>query len=131
VSEIPLFAPLPVNTLERLSFRVMEVKATAGTTVIAQGTPGELFYVIAAGEIDVKHDGEFVATLRPGDYFGEIALLHDVTRTAACVARTDVELYALNRESFVAAVGGDHRSAAVAREIIGARLGELGTPPSV
>jgi MFS family permease len=127
VSEVPLFAPLPITTLERLSFRAMEVKAKAGTTVIAQGTPGELFYVIAAGEIDVKHDGELVATLKPGDYFGEIALLHDVTRTAACVARTDVELYALNRESFVAAVGGDHRSAAVAREIIGARLGELDT----
>ncbi len=125
VSEVPLFAPLPITTLERLSFRAMEVKAKAGTTVITQGTPGELFYVIVAGEIDVKHDGELVATLRPGDYFGEIALLHDVTRTAACVARTDVELYALNRESFVAAVGGDHRSAAVAREIIGARLGEL------
>jgi MFS family permease len=130
VSEVPLFAPLPVTTLERLSFRVMEVKAEAGTTVIAQGTPGELFYVIAAGEIDVKHDGELVATLKPGDYFGEIALLHDVTRTAACVARTDVELYALNRESFVAAVGGDHRSAAVAREIIDVRLGELDSSPA-
>jgi nuclear transport factor 2 (NTF2) superfamily protein len=56
---------------------------------------------------------------------GEVALLHDVPRTAACLARTDVELYALNRESFVAAVGGDMRSSGTAEEVMTRRLDEL------
>jgi MFS family permease len=130
VSDVPLFAPLPVTTLERLSFRMLEVKAKAGTTIVSQGDPGELFYVIAAGEVDVIHDGSLVSTLGPGDHFGEIALLHDVARTAACVARTDVELYALNRERLVAAVGGDLRSAAAAEDVVTRRLSELGQAPT-
>lgn len=54
-----------------------------------------------------------------------IALLHDVDRAPACVARTDIELYALNRESFVAAVGGDIRTTGTATEMITHRLTEL------
>jgi CRP-like cAMP-binding protein len=114
-----------VNTLERLAFRMTEEKARAGATLIAQGTPGELFYLIASGEVAVVNDGEPVATLRPGDYFGEIALLHDVERTATCVARTDAVLYTLNRESFVAVVGGDLRSARTAEDVMTQRLTEL------
>lgn len=125
VSGVPLFAPLPANTLERIAFRLLEVKGKPGTTIIAQDTPGELFYVIASGEVDVLHDGKPVATLGPGDYFGEIALLHDIERTADCVARTEVELYALNRESFVASVGGDLRTTATAEDVMTKRLSEL------
>jgi len=128
VSDVPLFAPLPPNTLERIAFRLMEVKARRGTTIIVQGTPGELFYVIASGEVDVLHDGDHVTTLGQGDYFGEIALLHHVERTAACVARTDVELYALNSENFVAAVGGDQRTTATAADVVTRRLLEIDMP---
>src|SRR5262249_18326797 len=125
LSSIPLFSPLPATTLERLAFRLLKVKAEPDTTVVAQGTPGEFFYVIASGEIDIVRDGRFVKTLRRGEYFGEIALLHDVPRTAACIARTEVDLYALNRESFVAAVGGDRRSSGTADEVMTRRLDEL------
>jgi predicted MFS family arabinose efflux permease len=130
ISDVPLFAALPANTLERLSFRLLEVRAKAGTEIVAQGTPGELFYVINAGEVDVLHDGVLVNTLGRGDHFGEIALLNDVPRTAACVARTDVELYALNRERLVAAVGGDLRSSAAAEDVVTRRLSELGQEPT-
>ena len=101
------------------------MKARAGTTVVSQDTPGELFYVISEGEVEVWHDRKLVATLTPGDHFGEIALLHDIPRTATCVARTDVELYALNRESLVAAVGGDIRSTEAAEGVMTTRLEEL------
>jgi hypothetical protein len=130
VSAVPLFSPLPPNTLERLAFRMLEVKARKGATIVAQGTPGELFYVIASGTVDVLRDGKPITELGPGDYFGEIALLHNIDRTAACVAHTDVELYALNRESFVAAVGGDLRSTGTAEDVMTRRLRELGTQPA-
>jgi MFS family permease len=128
VSRVPLFAPLPANTLERLAFRMLVVKAKSGTTIVAQGTPGELFYVIASGKVEVLRDGKPVTTLGPGDYFGEIALLHHVDRTAACIARTDVELYALNSENFVAAVGGDQRTTSTAADVITRRLLEIDVP---
>jgi MFS family permease len=121
----PVFAPLPVTTLERLASRFLEVHAKAGATIIEQGAPGDLFYLIARGEIDVLHDGRHVKTLGPGDYVGEIALLHDVPRVASCVARTDVELYGLGREAFVAAVGGDIRTTAEAEDVMTRRLAEL------
>ena len=125
LSAVPLFEPLPVTTLERLSFRLHEVHGRAGTPLITKGTPGEHFYVIASGEVDVIDEGRLVTTLGPGDYFGEIALLRNVETTADCVPRTDAELYALDRENLVAAVGGDVCSAGVAGDVVARRLTEL------
>ena len=126
LSRVPLFAPLPVTTLERLAARVVEIQELEGATVVAQGAPGDLFYVIASGEIDVVSDGSVLHTLAEGDYFGEIALLHDVPRSASCIARTPVELLALDRERFVAAVGGDARSTALAEDVVEERLSVIG-----
>jgi MFS family permease len=125
IRRVPLFAPLPPTTLERLAARVRDVHVPAGTTVVEEGEGGDRFYVIAAGEIDVVHDGLRVSTLRAGEYFGEIALLRDVPRSATCVARTDAELYALDRDVFVGAVNGDLRASSRAEDVMGTRLAEL------
>ena len=125
LSGVPLFAPLPANTLERLASCLVESHTPAGRTIVRQGAAGDLFYLIAAGEVDVLHDGALVKTLGPGDYFGEIALLRDVPRVAACVARSEAHLYALDRERLVAAVGGDVRSTQTAEERMAKRLSEL------
>ncbi len=128
LSSIPLFAPLPPTTLERLAARLRPVQVAAGTDVVRQGDPGDLFYVVAAGEVDVFHDGQPVARLGSGQYFGEIALLRNVPRVATCTARTDADLYALERDVFVAAVSGHARSAATAEDVMRERLAELGAP---
>jgi predicted MFS family arabinose efflux permease len=122
VSALPLFAPLPVTTLERLASRMHELRVAAGTAIVEQGERGDRFYLLADGEVEVTQDGIRIATLGRGDHFGEIALLQSVPRTATCVARTDVELYAIEGESFVAAVSGDLRSVGVAETTMTSRL---------
>ena len=124
VSQVPLFSPLPPTTLERLAARLERLDVAAGTRVVEKGAAGDRFYVVAGGEIDVVLDGVTMSTLRAGDYFGEIALLHDVPRTADCVARTDSEIYTLGRDVFVAAVSGDMRSSAEAESVMSRRLEE-------
>jgi predicted MFS family arabinose efflux permease len=127
LSSIPLFSPLPATTLERLAARMRPVSAVASTELVREGEKGVLFYVIASGTIDVSQHAHHVATLGPGDYFGEIALLHNVPRVATCTAQTNVELYTLERERFVSAVSGHTASAAEAEAVTRQRLSELET----
>ncbi len=119
---IPIFAPLPPMTLEQLASHLSHVSVPAGQVVFRQGEPGDLFYVIGEGEVAVAVDGRQV-TLGRGAYFGEIALLRDVPRTATVTALTEVELYALERDVFIAAVTGHSPSAEAADAVIASRLG--------
>ena len=73
-----------------------------------------------------------MATLGTGQYFGEIALLHDVPRVATCVTRSDAELLALERQVVVTAVSGNEQSHATIQDAVAGRLDELeasGPPP--
>jgi MFS family permease len=119
----PIFAPLPAPTLEQLAVALQEVRVTAGEEVIRQGDPGDLFYLVKDGTLDVYVDGRKVQTLGPGDSFGEIALLRNVPRTATVKAEGDAELYALERRQFLAAVTGFAPSLTAAEAVIGMRLG--------
>jgi hypothetical protein len=118
-----LLAPLPLTVLENLAREVAPVCVRAGDVVTREGERGERFYVIVEGRFDVDEHGLERRGLGPGDFFGEIALLRDVPRTATVTARSDVVLYALDRDAFISAVTGFGPSLSAAEAVIGMRLG--------
>jgi MFS family permease len=112
-----IFAPLPIATLERLSHDLVAVEAGAGEEVIVQGEAGDRFFLIEQGEVEVFENGVFRRNEGPGESFGEIALLHDVPRTATVRATVETRLLALEREQFLVAVAGHSRSRQVAHTV--------------
>ncbi|MDQ4006108.1 MAG: cyclic nucleotide-binding domain-containing protein, partial [Actinomycetota bacterium] len=122
LSEVPLFAPLGPPVLEALAHAAIMVEARDGEEVIRQGEEGDRFYVIRGGSVEVSRDGTPVATLGAGDYFGEIALLRDVPRTATVTATGEVRLLALERADFLEAVTGHPVSREEAETVADRRL---------
>jgi MFS family permease len=120
---IPIFSPLSPPVLERLAARLTPVEAQGGEEIIRQGDHGDSFYIVSSGEVEVLVDGQPPRREGQGSYFGEIALLRDVPRTATVRAATDVELYALDRDDFLPAVTGHAGSVQAAEAVIGTRLG--------
>jgi CRP-like cAMP-binding protein len=114
---------LPGATLEQLAEALHDVRVPAGEEIVRQGEPGDLFYLVKDGALDVYVDARQVQTLGPGDSFGEIALLRNVPRTATVRAESDAELYALERRDFLGAVTGFAPSLSAAEAVIGMRLG--------
>jgi putative ABC transport system ATP-binding protein len=102
--QFPLFADLQTSTLTEVADKMMVQEAEAGEVVIRQGDPGELFYLIRSGTVDVvvQQDGvsRQVAELGEGQYFGEAALLRDEPRNATVIARTQSVFYTLGKADF-------------------------------
>ena len=118
----PIFAPLPGAALEHLASRLVPLRVEAGTVVVREGDAGDRFYIVVEGTLDVIQGGAHLTDLEQGGYFGEIALLRDVARTATVVATTNAVLYALDRDDFLAAVTGHPQSAEAAETVMSARL---------
>lgn len=103
----PLFRGLSLPALEDLARDLVIHRTVPGERVVVEGEPGDLFYLIAEGEMDVCIGGRHIRTLGEGDGFGEIALLRDVPRTATVVALGGGVLYGLGRRPFLNAMGTD------------------------
>lgn len=115
---LPTFAPLPAPKLEGLARALEPVSFQPGEVVVRQGEPGDLFYIVADGELRVSTG----RTLRRADGFGEIALLRDVPRTASVTAVTDVRLFALAKEPFLEAVTGHPVAHAEMERVVAERI---------
>ncbi len=82
---------------------------------------GDRFYIVRTGHFVVERHGAQVATAKAGDYFGEVALVHGVPRTATVRAETASTLFALGRDAFVAAIAGHLAVAAEAYQVAAER----------
>jgi len=119
---MPHFRALPMPQLEGLARSVKPVQFRGGETIIRQGDPGDSFYAIASGRVDVAVDGEHVATRERPEGLGEIALLRHVPRTATVIADGPVELYELEGDVFVSVVSGHDATRRRAEAVATARL---------
>jgi hypothetical protein len=121
VDRVPMFAPLCVAAKECVAASLTPMSIAAGEVVVRAGDHGDRFYIVSDGALDIDADGVH-ATAREADYFGEIALLHDVPRTATVTAAVDSHLYALQRDAFLAAVTGHSAAHAAGQAVALARL---------
>lgn len=121
----PMLQLLPVPSIEFLAARAEERHIPAGTTLCAQGDAGDSFFVIATGAAEVVGDGVPVRTVGPGEGFGEIALLHDVPRTATVRAREDLDVLEIGREDFLEVVAGHRSTSGAAEAVIAAHLADF------
>jgi MFS family permease len=119
-----LFGPLGPANLERVARHLSPVEVEAGATVIVEGEPGDRFYLIADGSLEVFRSGVPLAKLGPGDFVGEIALLRNVPRTATVIAAERSSLRALDRDHFLAAVTGSPAGAVALAQEIDRRVAE-------
>ena len=122
---VPLFAPLPELALESVAAQLVPLQFDTGEPVVREGEPGDRFYVVDDGHLEVTACGSPLRRLGPGDHFGEIALLRSVPRTATVTASGPVKVFALDPEAFVGVVTGHAESAAAADAVIATRLASL------
>jgi cAMP-dependent protein kinase regulator len=94
----PVFGQLPQATLERMIERMTLVDLAPGAVLFCEGEPGATMYVVADGEVIVETNEHELARLGPGTFFGEIALVTDLPRSATVRAVGRVELLAIDRD---------------------------------
>ncbi|MFN8522127.1 MAG: ABC transporter transmembrane domain-containing protein [Chloroflexota bacterium] len=125
---IPLFAGVPEPLLADIAGRLVTEGTAAGRALIVEGDPGDKFYILVRGSVEVvKHlDGrdQQLAVLQDGDFFGETALLHDVPRTATVRTLTSCTFLTLQRGQFLDLVHQAPELARVIDEVERQRLAE-------
>ncbi len=123
---ISIFAALPAPSLEGIARELVAVPTPSGTVVIREGEPGDRYYAIADGELEISRDASLQATLSRGAGFGEIALIRDLPRQATVTAVRDSLLYSLEKDVFVETVTGSATASRAARTVIEHHLGQPG-----
>jgi len=101
LARVELLAGLPGQTLAQLAKRMERQEIVPGTVVIREGDLGDRFYVVFAGMLSVsQRDLGNRGVLRPGDYFGEVALAMNMPRTATVTAITPAVVASCDRATF-------------------------------
>jgi CRP-like cAMP-binding protein len=100
ITEIPLFEGLPPDQLERIAGWLEPIDVPAEWHLLNQGSYPDGFFVVLEGTVRIERDGDRVAELGPGQFFGEIALLEDNKRTATVATATRVRAAVMDQADF-------------------------------
>ena len=129
IRSLPLFADCTAPEVAEVAAIADEIDLSAGRQLTTQDADGQEFVVIVDGEAEVIKGDDVINRLGAGDFFGEIALLRDVPRTATVRALDALRVYAISRDEFLAAVTGHAPSLAAAENIMAGRLSASGLAP--
>ncbi len=124
LKQVPLFAELDGKELASIASSLRERTFEAGTTITEEGKAGVGFFVIEQGTATVTVGGDKVGDLRPGDYFGEIALIAKSPRTATIVADTALKCHGLTAWDFRALIEQNASMSWKLLETMAERLGQ-------
>lgn len=127
LARVPLFDDLSQEELERIAAVAVPRSYPRGVRVFHEGDQSDACYIVRSGNLRVTRehsDGRAItlATLGPGDFFGELAVLAGVPRTATVVADTDMVIEALNRQEFSSLLD---ESPAIAKKVLLAAVKRL------
>jgi len=100
ISRVPLFARCTKGQLIRIAQLADELDLPTGKTLTKEGARGHEFFVILEGCAEVRRNGRQIASMRGGDFFGEIALVTDVPRTATVKTTSAVRVLVLPSREF-------------------------------
>ncbi len=101
ISNIPIFEGCKVVALKMIASALQQNFYTPNSHIIRSGEVGEEMFIIGHGEVDIFINDNLVTTLKEGQFFGEIALLEETTRSADVKAKTYCDLYSLHKEEFL------------------------------
>lgn len=122
LKKVPLFSDCTAKELTQIAAASKPVKQKAGTVIAREGEPGIGLFVIVSGEAEVTIGGVRRATLGPGDFFGEVALLDGGPRTATVTASGEMELLGITEWVFR---GLMHEHPSIAMKTLQAVAGRL------
>jgi CRP-like cAMP-binding protein len=100
IKMVPLFSRLPTRRLREVASIADEVDLPAGKVLAKEGDRGREFFALIEGEVEVEQGGKLIRTLDAGDFFGEIALVTKMPRTASVIAKTDVRVLVITERDF-------------------------------
>lgn len=120
----PLFEGMSATEVARFLKRARRRQVALGEIVIREGDPGDCFYMILSGRFEVRTAGRLIATLGPGDFMGEIALLASVPRTATVAASERSDVLELGRNEFLDTLTSDFTFGLQISETAHRRLGK-------
>ena len=100
LSRAPLFEGLSKKELAQLARTTEDLEVGAGKVLCKEGRFGSEFFVIVEGEAEVTKEGVHLATLGPGDFFGEVALIERSPRIATVTAKTPLRFFVLSSQGF-------------------------------
>lgn len=123
----PLFGGLDSEGLDALAAKAAQVEFPAGHVIARQGEIGTGFFVIIDGRVRVVRDGELVATLGPGEFFGELSVLDGGPRVAQVAAEVPTTCLAIASWDFERVLRQEPGVALAVLRVVAARLREVTT----
>ena len=109
ISRVPLFEGCSGRELAQVASIAEQVQLPQGAVLTREGEPGRDFFALVEGSVDVRQNGRRIATLGPGDFVGEIALLTNAPRTATVRASSPVSALRMTRQGFSTLLGASPR----------------------